>query len=267
MAEAQTKKATGTALSKSIDVLETVLNQSVPIGLPDLTAQLGYPRQSIHRILVQMEALGLIQRDTHRDRFIIGPRMTRLALNSINSSSQKLPIKAVLERLMEETDQSCGLGMFDDYQVVYIERVESKLPIRLELKVGSHVPLHCTAIGKLLFAHLPSRKRQHLFSVGPLERYTPNTITDQKELEASFKQIRKQNYSANNQEFALGIVAVGVPVRDEKGQVVAGVAIQGAESRLNIESCLKMLPALNRSAEKLSNLWKLASEPGDDDAA
>jgi IclR family acetate operon transcriptional repressor len=151
--------------------------------------------------------------------------------------------------------------MFDNYEVVYIEKVESKLPFRLELMIGGHVPLHCTAIGKLLFANFPSRKRQFLFSVGPLKRFTPNTITDPQELESSFKKIRKQHYSLNDQEFALGVVAVAVPIKDEKGQVVAGVSIQGADSRLNAESCLKVLPTLYRSAEILPDMWKLDSGP------
>ena len=260
MAEDPSKQERGSALEKALAVLESVIGQAGPVGLPDLTSQLGLPRQTIHRILQQLESNGLLQRDAHRDRYLLGPRMLRLALESLQSLNQRGPIRGILQDLVEQVGESCNIGVLDGHEVLYIERVECDLPLRVQLHAGSHVPLHCTAIGKLLLANLSSRARQRLRASLKLERYAETTITDWDRLEDALKVIRRDGYSLNNQEFAIGMVAIAVPVRDRKERIIAGLAVHAPHARMTVEDCVTQLPKVVAAAERLGAVWANGTE-------
>ncbi|MEM7225962.1 MAG: IclR family transcriptional regulator [Pseudomonadota bacterium] len=267
MAEGHMKQERGSALEKALAVLESVIGQAGPVGLPDLTVQLGLPRQTIHRVLQQLESNGLLQRDAHRDRYLLGPRMMRLALESLQSLNQRGPIRGILQDLVGEIGETCNVGVLDSHEVLYIERVECDLPLRVQLHAGSHVPVHCTAIGKLLLANLSTRARQRLLSTIQLTRFTETTITDRERLEDALKAIRRDGYSVNNQEYAVGMVALAVPIEDRKGRIIAGLAVHAPHARMTAEDCIAQLPKMTAAAERLGAVWASGSDGADEPAA
>jgi DNA-binding IclR family transcriptional regulator len=257
------KQERGSALYKAMLVLETVLEHNRPVGLPALAAQLGLPRQTVHRVLQQLEANGLLQRDQSRDRFTVGPRMTRLAFQALNASSHSGPTRAILKSLVDEIGETCNIGVLDGHDVVYVDRVECDWPLRVQLQAGSHVPAHCTSIGKMLLAHLGRRTRQRILTAAPLARYTENTITDAGELEVALAEIRKRGISTNNQEFAVGMISVAVPIRDDAGQPIAALAVHAPEARMSLENGKSHMPRLEATAARLARAWGY----GDKDSA
>ena len=93
-------------LVKALAVLEAVGDQPQAVGLPDLAARLNLPRQTVHRVLGQLQDAGLVARHPMRERYSVGPRMTRLALASLNSRNQGAPVRAILADLVEELKAS-----------------------------------------------------------------------------------------------------------------------------------------------------------------
>jgi len=123
----------------------------------------------------------------------------------------------------------------------------------LRFEPGSRVPLHCTAIGKLLLSQLPEEPLEAHLANGPLTRYTATTITDPRRLKDELRRIRKQGYSTDNQEFMSGVVCIAVPVQGPRnGQACAGLAISAAEARLTLAGVKRFLPDLRQAAGKLS---------------
>ena len=254
----------GSALSKALAVLDSVLSQKRPVGLPDIAAQLGLPRQTVHRVLQQLEENGLLQRDPLRDRFLVGAGMTRLALSALDAAAHCGASHPVLQALVEEVGETCNIGVLDGREVVYIDRVECDWPLRVQLQAGSRLPMHCTAIGKLLLAHMNRASSRRLIAAAPLSRHTENTITDPQALEGQLAEIRRQGYSTSNEEYAIGMIAVAVPVRDENGKPVAALALQAPGARLTLEAATAYLPKLEEAAGKLAEAW---AEPTTDDSA
>lgn len=244
---------TNTAIQKAIAILEIVANDVRALSLPDIANQLSMPRQTVHRVVRQLEDVGLLQRDPGRERYSIGTRLNRLALGAISNSHQRGMAHAVLARLVEEIGETCNVGMLNSHEVVYIDRVECDWPLRVQLKPGSRVPVHCTAIGKLLLAHLDPESRHQILSACQLTRFTDHTITDPKKLEANLEEIRSQGYSINYQEDSVGLIAVAVPVRDGHGHVVGGLAVHAPEARLSVGDARSLLPKLNQAADKIGN--------------
>src|SRR5262245_37193447 len=91
------------ALEKALSVLEAVSDQTQSVALPDLAARLGLPRQTVHRVLGQLEKLKLIIRDRSRERYSVGTRLSRLAFLTLRSLNQSAPIRLILQDLVDDT--------------------------------------------------------------------------------------------------------------------------------------------------------------------
>lgn len=141
--------------------------------------------------------------------------------------------------------------MLDGTEIIYIDRAECDWPLRFQLRPGSHVPAHCTAIGKLMLTNLVAEQRQQTFRAMDMRKYTKNTITDPQLLEAQLDQIAAQGYSINNQEDAIGLIAIAVPIRDPNGTIVAGLGVHAPEPRYSIAKAIDDLPKFQAATERI----------------
>ncbi|MDA0996639.1 MAG: IclR family transcriptional regulator [Proteobacteria bacterium] len=242
---------TNSAIQKALSVLEVVAQEIRPLSVVDISAELGLPRQTVHRVIRQLEELDLLRKDPSRERYHIGERLLALALCTISSSQNTRRTHGILQGLVEEVKETCNIGMLDGHQIIYIDRVECDWPLRVQLKAGSHVPVHCTAIGKLLLAYQDKDAQDRLLRTSNLQKFTKYTITQPEHLEAQLDQIVAQGYSINNQEDAIGLIAMAVPVRDPQGDVVAGLAVHAPEPRFSIAKAIKQLPLFRQAAERI----------------
>ena len=244
-------------LGKALAVLDAVTDHPHGIGLPDLAAKLGLPRQTVHRVLGQLQESGLLLRDPARERFSVGPRLTRLSLAALGSSNRWAPVKSVLQELVDELGETCNLGVLDGLDYVYVERIECEWPLRIHLEVGNRSPAHCLSGGKVLLAHLEPRVCARLLRSRKLVARTSRTITRVPDLEAELDKIREQDYGVNDQENFDGIVAVAVPIRDGQERVVAALTMHGPLPRVTLERCEASLPRLRQAAQRISRAWGL----------
>jgi DNA-binding IclR family transcriptional regulator len=168
------------------------------------------------------------------------------------SAAKRGPRHNILEALAEATGETCNLGVMAAGQVVYIDRVETKWPLGLRFGAGSRVPLHCTAIGKMFLSQMPERQRRKYLHTLPLTHYTENTCTDVQSLEKDLERIRSEDVSFDNCEFMSGVVCAAVPIRNSRGQTIAGLALSAPEARLTVEEARTYIQVLREGAAKLA---------------
>lgn len=246
------KTGTNSAISRSFDLLNLLSQQLRPISTQEISLELGIPRQSVHRLIVQLESLGIVAREIGSDRFSTGPRLQALSLACLSSHLQTASSHAILERLVGEVGETCNIGMLDGGQVFYLDRVECDWPLRVQLRPGSRVPAYCTAIGKLLLAFAESKVRQKILAKTELRALTDNTITDPVLLDLAFEEIRTRDFSINNEEDSAGLIAIAVPIRDPAGAVIAGLGMHAPTARVSIERAKGVLPKLRAAAEEIA---------------
>lgn len=237
---------------KAFAVVEAILEANRPLSLPELAEALGRPKQTVHRTARQLEEHGFLFREPVRDRYAIGPKLFQLSRDVMGWCMRYGPRHAVLGRLVEEVSETCNIGILDGDRVLYLDRVESNFPLRAELHPGSRVPIHCTGLGKLFIAYLPSRTRKRMIDRLDLARFTARTITDADALEAACAEIRTRGYSTNNEEYHDGILSVAVPVLDAKEKVISGLAIHAPAARMSIEAAESLVPTLKRYASEIA---------------
>ncbi len=258
MAIQQTDQLRTSALEKAILVLSKLAESERAIGLAELAEEIDLPRQTIHRVLQQLTEAGLIIRAPQKDRYEIGPEMTRLSATALVSRNRRPPVRAHLHELLELTEETCNVGVLDQDEIVYIERVEGISPLRLDLEIGSRVPIHCTAIGKLLVAEQHKNVRTRILRATSLQQFTENTLTEPEALEDEFAAIRSQGYSFNNEEYVFGLTAIAVAIRDRENKAIAGLAIHAPSTRMNEEKALTYVERATEVASKIAQSWALA---------
>ena len=240
------------AVPKALRVLEAVASRKRPLSIAEIAAALDMPTPTAHRIVGTLEKLGFVGREPGRRRIIEGTRLVGLGLDVLQAAAGSGMRHEILAALAKKTGESCNLGVVAGSHVVYIDRVESQWPLGLRFEPGSRVPLHCTAIGKLMLAQMDESILAAHLANGALARYTATTVTEARRLREELARIRKQGYSIDNQEFMSGVVCMAVPVKGPKGEACAGLAISAAQARLTLAGVKRYLPDLRAAAEKLA---------------
>lgn len=234
---------------KALRILTAVAQREEPISLADLSVSVSLPKPTVHRLATLLEREGMIEKDPLTRRYVVARGFHNLALSAIRSAPVHRNRQVLLQRLSERLGETVNLGMLYGGTVIYIERVESAWPLRMDFKPGSRVPIHCTAIGKLLLAFTPPRVRDPLLTAAPLQAYTKNTITDRERLLRELRLTRKRGHSEDNEEFLAGVCCLAVPVRNGSGKVIAGLAVSAPSARFPLERARSHLPDLKEFAE------------------
>jgi len=232
-------------------IIEAVVASPWPISYSELSERLNLAKPTAHRLCDLLESQSLIQRAVDGKRYIPGPRLRSLSMSVLGSSTLLLERQLVLQSISAKIGETCNLTVPNGGTMLYLDRVETDWPLRISLPVGTQVPLHCTASGKLYLSQLASRERKRLIDTLTLEPSTPNTITDPKKLIAELKTTRANGVGIDNEEFYEGMIAVAVPINDPMGRICATLAVHGPLQRLTIDDALAHVPAMREAAERL----------------
>jgi DNA-binding IclR family transcriptional regulator len=238
-------------LIRSLKLLETVASAGHGLSLVQLTAALNVPKPTVFRLANQLEQSGYLVKEPGRGGFTVGPKLMRLSLEAMRTSGSNAERHATLTALVASLGETCSLSALAGADVLTLDRVETRSPLRLHLEPGSRVPPHCTASGKLLLAHLPAERRRRLLASLPLTAETASTITNPNRLEAECSDILRQGYSTDNEEFVIGLIGVAVPVTTQSGAMVAALACQAPCARMPLREAMDRLPELQDTARRL----------------
>jgi DNA-binding IclR family transcriptional regulator len=249
------------AMGKAFSILEVITAGRQPLSMAEIVRTSGLTKPTAHRITTVLAEMGFIERDTLKRGFIEGPRLIKLALDTLGAAAPRTLRHAILRSISEQVGETCNFGILVGSEVLYLDRVEANWPLGLRLEAGSRVPAHCTAIGKLLLSQLPPRERQQTIAAMPLARYTSRSLTDAQRLTAALDRIAATRIGIDDQEFIDGVVCVAVPVTADNGEVVGGIAISAPEARVPIEQALKFVPRMRDAAARLGSTFKVEPSP------
>ena len=248
--DAQAPRIDGdTPTMRLMALLEVIASKDEFVTLQGLVEETGLPKPTLHRMLHQLESARLLQREHDGRSYGTGARLRRLAENLLLNDTAHSARRAVLRRLKDEIGESCNITTLSGGDVLYLDRVETAAPLRFYLHPGSRVPAHCSASGKLFLAQMTPAQRARVLGPGPMQRYTPNTITDPEALERELEKVRREGYALDDEEFLPGLVCVAVLVpAADGGRSNMGLAVQAPIMRLNAAQAVELLPVLRRAA-------------------
>src|SRR5436190_5170459 len=237
---------------RAFSVVELIAKAEEPMSLDELTELSGLPKPTVFRILALLVRGGVVARESIEKRYLVGPRLSTLALKVQMHSPARAWRHSILVRLVEEIGETCNFTILDGNDVVYLDRVETSSPVRLHMDTGSRVPLHCTASGKLFLSQMTAVQLRQVLGTGPLKRYTARTITSIDALEKALRKVRADRVGTDIGEYLEGSVCLAVPVTDRDGRICAVVALHGPAPRMTLRKGIEYLPALRRAAKALA---------------
>ena len=138
--------------------------------------------------------------------------------------------------------------------MIYIDRVETKWPLRIQLPIGTNVPFYCTASGKMYLSMLKKAHLDRYLGSVKFEQLTPSTIMDKTTIHLEIRKTREQGFAQDNEEFMEGMVALAVPVTDPSGRYVASLAFHGPSQRLTLDKAISQKDVLLDGANRLQNI-------------
>ena len=259
MSESPNRRNTGSSITRALDIIEAVVQADHALSPADLSHLLDIPKPSVHRLLQQMQCEGYLQTNM-RGGIVPSDRLHKIAVGVIYAGRHKAQRQAILRKLSEIVDETCGIAMPDGIDMVYYDRVQSSWPLQLHLPVGAHVPMWCTASGKLYLSSFTKTRRIQIIENLALKRLARNTITDTSQLEQELKRVRQLDVGIDNEEFVDGMVACAVPVNDSEGRLIACLFTHAPTIRKSLDQLLEFVPAMRLAAEQLRALVEEPSE-------
>jgi len=244
------------SLERGLAILGCFSSNRPVLGIADIADELGMSRSTTHRYVITLVALGYLEQGASR-KYRLGLRVTDLGMSALHSTGLREHSHPELEDLRRRTSYTAGLGVLDGEEILYVDRARSfrreQTEAALDPRAGSRLPVHCTAIGKLLLAYLPEHEQRELIAGMTLPKHGPNTITAKKALRDELEQIHRDGLAVNDQELAPRLRTLAAPVRDQTGAVLAAVnlSIPGASAPV-AELVSSLGPQLVATADRIS---------------
>ncbi|MFF8268624.1 IclR family transcriptional regulator [Streptomyces sp. NPDC016562] len=243
--------AAGSALEKSLRVLEAVAAPHGPHRLTDLAAAAAVPKSSAFRILTSLIEQGFVRQGAD-SRYGPGPRLR--GLGALVTGGEPASIGHVLGELRRTTGHTVHLALHTGETITYIRKLEGDQPFRTASRIGMRMPLHTTAIGKSILAHLPDEEVRTLIAATGLPQRTPRTLATTEALHAQLAEVRARGFALDDEENEPTIRCVGAAVLGPDGRPVGGVSVTTVTLLASREEIETYAPALRAAAQALAPL-------------
>jgi IclR family KDG regulon transcriptional repressor len=212
------------ALIRAFDILDAIAQSGEPPRVSALARDLGLPRNTAYELVNTLASRKLVSLDSD-GRVRLGFHL--FELGSVYTQSLDLfnEARPVVRELVAASSQTAHVAMLDGRHAVFLVKEEGSQSVRNLSAVGRRVPAHATAVGKAILAFQPREETWHRLDGARLERLTPNTITDVDALLADLDTTVDRRYSTDDEESNPEVCCLGVPIRNERGVVIAGMSV------------------------------------------
>ncbi|MBT2689757.1 IclR family transcriptional regulator [Bacillus sp. ISL-47] len=220
------------SVSRALDIITLVSMKKGGLGVTEIAKQIDINKSSVYRILSTLVQYGYIEQDGETGKYKLGYKFLEISSKLLESIDLRAEARPFLQELENETNEVIHLVVYDQGEVVYIEKLEGNETLRMHSKVGKRAPMHCTSVGKAILAHLPSSVVVDILERKGMPVHTDKTITDKEEFLKELSQVRQKGYALDLEENEYGITCVAVPIFDHLGKVIAAVSISGPTMRM-----------------------------------
>jgi IclR family transcriptional regulator, pca regulon regulatory protein len=241
-----------TSLARGLHVIRAFAGVDRKLTIADVSRATGLTRAVVRRCLYTLKELGYAATDGRL--YYLQPRILNLGYAYLSTAPVPIAAQPVLEEMSEILGEASSVAVLDDGAVVYVGRAATKRIMSVNLGVGSRLPAYCTALGRVLLAHLTDEQLETELAKVDFVQHTKYTVTSRTRLQEILSGVRQEGFALNDQELEIGLRSIAVPVRNVVGAVVAAMNVSSQASRVSRRELLeRCLPVLRASAEKLSS--------------
>ncbi|BCR03674.1 IclR family transcriptional regulator [Desulfuromonas versatilis] len=220
------------AVSNALELLEQFHSAEEAMSVSDLALKLKMQKNTVIRLLTNLEVRGYVEHDKAFDRYRLGLKALELGQNYLHQGGLLRRAGPALENIVQSCHETAYLALLEKRHILYVAAVESDQTVRVVSRLGTRLPAYCTASGKVHMAHLPAATLDKLYPEEDLEGFTPTTLTSKESLRRELQEIAPRDYAIDNEEYEKEIRCVAVPVRDYTQSVVGALSVSGPSFRM-----------------------------------
>lgn len=251
------------SVARALSILEA-LSLVDEMGITELSRELDLGKATIYRLITTLRIHGYVEQAAS-SKYKLTFKLFEMGNKVVNRLGVRTIAYPYMEQLAIATNETINLAILEHIDVVYIERIESREPLRMGLDVGLRIPAYCTALGRAMLAYRnPAEVDSFLIQAereGKIVKYTDNTVTNLKLLKNQLAEIREQGYSFDDEYYLSGIRGVAAPIFNYSGQMIAAISIAGPTVRVTSEVVSELIPIVKEAAKNIS--IRLGYDKGD----
>jgi DNA-binding IclR family transcriptional regulator len=224
------RKQASSSILRALDLIDVLASAGRPLALSELSKALGRPLPSVHRLLRTLELRNYVESLDGRYRLTL--KLFEIGSTVVSSIDVVAEARPICEKLCRDLDETINMGVRSGSSAVYVMKLDSPRSLRLISQLGMHVPLYCTAMGKVLLAYAPPEERDAILAEVTLEPRTRKTITSREGIEKELRAVFRSGYAVDNEEFDNGLICIAAPVFNRQGEIAAAISATGPLARL-----------------------------------
>lgn len=237
---------------KVFDVLELIVERT-KLTVTEASKLTGYTSSTIQRILNTLRYLDYIEQDQNTLEYYPTFKIYNLGHQIHITDTISSTAKPHMRKMAEELNETINLGILDNHRIIYLDKVLSTSPLRVDISPNTLIPLYSSALGKAIAAF-----NQNEYSFGDnYEKFTDNTLQSDEELKNNLIDIKKQGYSLDNEEFVEGLICIGVPILNKENEAIASLSVSIPTIRFKNDKMDNYVELLNKYTKKIeADLFK-----------
>ena len=237
-------------LEKCVQIL-TLLSESPPLQVAEIARELDLPRSTAYRYIAALRSHHLVEEAADGPGYRLGTKILELA-----ATMSRRPIRGValpyMERIARETGETVILCGLREREGICLEKVDGHHALRVSYELGDTYPLHASATGKAILAHLDPDERRSIVKKGGLARLTETTITDPSALDREVAKIGSDGYSESDGEAIVGTRGIAAPIFSFADRVVASIGVSVPRHRGEGELTQRLIDLLAQAAQDIT---------------
>src|SRR5271155_5838488 len=241
-----------TALQRGLRLLQLFSESPHGLTAKQVAGQSRLPVSTVHRFLANLEGTGFLN-SSGDGVYHLGIACFAIGQMALGQLDIRRVSQPYLQELNRQTRETIHLTVRHGLSAVYVEKLDSPEQLRIHSRIGAAVPLYCTAVGKVMLAHMPDDEREKVLPHLGLKRLTPNTVGNLQELDAELYRVRKNGYACDLEENELHIRCVAAPIWDHAGGVNASLSITAPMVRMAVTRLRQLAPLIQTAGLQISS--------------
>jgi IclR family transcriptional regulator, pca regulon regulatory protein len=238
---------------RAANVMDILAEADGPLSLSQIATAAGMGLPTAYRFLKTLEFLQWVERDPEVKRYRIAPPIVRLAHRFMSTSDLWQNAHPYLIQACRKYGETFNLSILDKADILYLDRVQTRRILTINLEIGAKLPAYCTSMGRVLLAYLPPPEALKIVKNSDRKSFTAKTVTAVNTLTRILEEVRQKGYAVNNGEMARELISVAAPVRNRHHRVVAAVNMAvNAANYDESEVAGRLIPAVMNVALQIS---------------
>lgn len=237
------------AVVKAFALLELLARSEKPLGVTALAGMADLGKSNVHRLLQTLQTLNYV-RKTDESSYVATLRLWEMGSHVFSKLSLRDLARPYMQRLSEMTGETVHLSELDGFEVLYIDKIESREPVRAYTQLGGRAPAYCTATGKAMMAYLPDEAIVECYQT--VQPFTQKTIVNVDRFQVEAEKIRQRRFAINRGEWRADVIGLAAPIAGNAGSIMGSIGLSAPASRVDIGEWETLAPRLVEYAERIS---------------